>query len=171
MGRKMNQLKEFVVDYFKANNSKVLESKKQITIQVPKRLCSKLNCEQILNITFDREVAEKNPDIDFIAAGSALLDKILESCEKRGLSIVKQYKGKGKFEGLEFNFRVTFESVDKKEKLISYLVSLDNQKVNNKLLKELEKKDFEEGEEILLKSEIVESCYDKCLEQAKKDLI
>ena len=38
----MNQLKGFVMDYFEANNAKVLESKKQITIQVPKRLSEKL---------------------------------------------------------------------------------------------------------------------------------
>jgi len=137
----MNELKEFVLDYFKANNAKILESRKQITIQVPKRLFTKLNCEQILNITFDKDLAEKNPDIDFIAIGSALLNKILESCEKRGLTVVKQYKGKKKFEGLEFNFRVTFESVDKKEKLISYLIDLKNKTFNDKLMKELWKVD------------------------------
>jgi hypothetical protein len=170
MERKMNQLKEFVTDYFKANNAKVLESKKQITIQIPKRLSAKLNCEQILNITFDKELAEKNPDIDFIAIGSALLNKILESCEKRGLTIVKQYKGKNKFEGLEFDFRVTFESIDKKEKLINYLITLKDKKFNDKLLKELEKKDFEEGEEITLNPEIATECYNKCIEQLEKDI-
>src|SRR3989344_4249996 len=169
MERKMNQLKGFVMDYFEANNAKVLESKKQITIQVPKRLSEKLNCETILNITFDREIAEKNPDIDFIAVGSALLNKILESCEKRGLTIIKQYKGRNKFEGLEFNFRVTFESVDKKEKLINYLIDLKNKKFDDKLLKELENKDFEEAEDIELDHEIVQECYSKCLEQLKKD--
>ena len=166
----MNQLKGFVMDYFEANNAKVLESKKQITIQVPKRLSEKLNCETILNITFDREIAEKNPDIDFIAVGSALLNKILESCEKRGLTIIKQYKGRNKFEGLEFNFRVTFESVDKKEKLINYLIDLKNKKFDDKLLKELENKDFEEAEDIELDPEIVQECYSKCLEQLKKDI-
>jgi hypothetical protein len=170
MEKKMNQLKDFVIDYFKANNAKVLESKKQITIQISKRLASKLNCENILNITFDKELAEKNPDIDFIAIGSALLNKILENCEKRGLTVVKQYKGKNKFEGLEFNFRVTFESIDKKERLINYLIDLKNKKFNNNLLKELEKKDFEEGEEITLNPEIVTECYNKCIEQLRKDI-
>ncbi len=166
----MNQLKDFVTDYFKANNAKVLESKKQITIQVPKRLSEKLNCETILNITFDREIAEKNPDIDFIAVGSALLNKILESCEKRGLTVIKQYKGKNKFEDLEFNFRVTFESIDKKEKLISYLIDLKNKRFDDKLLKELENKAFDEAENAELNPEIVQECYNKCLEQLKKDI-
>lgn len=166
----MNQLKDFVIDYFKANNAKLLESKKQITIQVPKRLSEKLNCETILNITFDREIAEKNPDIDFIAVGSALLNKILESCEKRGLTVIKQYKDKNKFEGLEFNFRITFESIDKKEKLISYLIDLKNKKFDDKLLKELKDKIFEEAEDSELNQEIVQECYNKCLEQLKRDI-
>lgn len=166
----MNQLKNFIIDYFKANNAKVLESKKQITIQVPKRLASKLNCENILNIIFDKKIAEKNPDIDFIAIGSALLNKILESCEKRGLTVVKQYKGKNKFEGLEFNFKITFESIDKKEKIINFLIDLKKKKFNSKLLKELEKKDFDEGEEITLNPRVVTECYNKCIEQLKIEI-
>ena len=165
----MKELKEFVVEYFKANNAKVLEGKKQLTIQVPKRLCEKLCCEQILNITFDKEVAEKNPDIDFIAIGSALLNKILESCEKRGLTVVKHYKG-SKFEGLEFNFRVTFESVDKKEKLISYLIDLEDKSFKDSLLNSLSKKDYKEGEETSFNSELAEDAYNKCLDRLKKDI-
>jgi hypothetical protein len=165
----MNQLKEFVVEYFKVNNAKVLEGKKQLTIQIPKRLCEKLGCEQVLNITFDKKVAEKNPDIDFIAMGSALLNKILESCEKRGLTVVKQYKG-SKFKGLEFNFRVAFESVDKKEKLISYLIDLKDISFKDNLLNSLSKKDYEEIGETSFNSEIVENAYNKCLDRLKKDV-
>ena len=166
----MNQLKEFVVDYFKINNAKVLEGKKQITLQIPKRLSEKLSCEDVLNITFDKEVAEKNPDIDFIAVGSALLGKILENCEKRGLTVVKGYKGKDKFEGLELNFRVTFESVDKKEKLISYLIDLKDKSFRDSLLTELDKNDYDDWQEITFNSGIVEEVYDKCLERIKQDI-
>lgn len=166
----MNQIKEFVMDYFKANNAKVLKSKNQITIQVPKRLSEKLKCEQILNITFDKKIAEKNPDIDFIAIGSALLNRILKNCEKRGLTVIKQYKGKPKFEGLEFNFKISFESIDKKEKLIDYLISLKDKKFNNKLLKKSKNKNFNEGKEISLNSEVIEECYSLCLNQLKKEI-
>ena len=166
----MNQLKEFVVDYFKINNAKVLEGKKQITLQIPKRLSEKLSCEDVLNITFDKEVAEKNPDIDFIAVGSALLGKILENCEKRGLTVVKQFNGNDKFEGLEFNFRVTFESVDKKEKLISYLIDLKDKSFKDNLLTELCKKDYDDGQEITFDLGIVDEIYDKCLERIKQDI-
>ena len=166
----MNLLKDFVVEYFKTNNAKVLEGKKQITIQVPKRLSEKLGCGDILNITFDKEVAGKNPDIDFIAIGSALLNKILESCEKRGLTVVKQYRGMDNFQGLEFNFKITFESVDKQERLINYLVDLKDREFKDKLLSELEKKDYNDGQEIQLNPKEIEEIYNKCLERLRQDI-
>jgi hypothetical protein len=146
-----------------------LEGKKQLTVQVPKRLSEKLGCEEILNITFDKKVAENNPDIDFIAIGSVLLNKILRNCEKRGLTVVKEYKGK-KFEGLEFNFRVTFESVDKKERLIRYLVDFKDKSFNEKLLKEIDKKEYKEGQEIQFDKSDVEKIYNLCPERLKQEI-
>ena len=164
-----NELKDFVLDYFKINNAKVLESKKHITIQVPKRIANKLDCEPVLNITFDRKYAEKNEDIDFVAKGSALLNKIIEATEKRGLTAAKCYKGK-EFKGLEMNFKVIFESIDKREKLFSFLVDLKDKKINNKLLKELEKKKYEECNGVNVEASDIEKCYSVCLEKVKEDI-
>lgn len=164
-----NELKDFVLDYFKVNNAKVLESKKHITVQVPKRVADKLNCEPVLNITFDKEHAEKNEDIDFIAKGSALLNKIIEATGKRGLTAVKRYKGK-KFTGLEMNFKVIFESIDKKEMLFSLLVDLKNKEINNKLLKGLRNKKFDECNGVNVEPSEIEKCYSVCVEEIKKTI-
>lgn len=164
-----NELKDFVLDYFKINNAKVLESKKHITVQVPKRIADKLNCESILNITFDKEYAEKNEDIDFIAKGSALLNKIIEATGKRGLTTVKRYKGK-KFTGFEMNFKVVFESIDKKEMLFSLLVDLKDKEINNKLLKSLQNKKFDECNGMHIEPSEIEKCYSVCIEEIKKTI-
>jgi hypothetical protein len=164
-----NKLKDFVLDYFKTNNAKVLESKKHFTIQVTKRIADKLSCEPVLNITFDKQYAEKNEDIDFIAIGSALLNKIIEASEKRGLTAVKYFKGE-KFNGLEMNFKVTFESIDKKERLFSMLVDLNTKKINNDLLKKLINKNFEEANGHSIQYSDIEECYNICAEEIKKSI-
>jgi len=162
-----DELKEFVLDYFRINNAKVLESKKQITIQVPKRITDKLSCEPILNITFDKQFAEKNENIDFIAKGSVLLNKIIEATEKRGLTAIKCYKG-NEFNGLELNFKVLFESIDKKETLFSFLVDLKAKKIDNELLKQLRNKEFDESNCVNSGLSDIETCYSICIEEIKK---
>lgn len=162
-----NDIKDFVLAYFKVNNAKILETKKHITIQLPKRIATKLNCEPVLNITFDKKYAEKNEDIDFIAKGSALLNKIIEATERRGLTTVKCYKGE-EFTGLEMNFKVLFESIDKKERLFSFLIDLKNNTINDALAKELAKKRFEESTGITIKHQDIESCYLLCIEKIKE---
>ena len=162
-----NELKSFVLDYFRINNAKILESKRHITIQVPKRVAEKLKCDSILNVTFDKKYAEKNEDIDFIARGSPLLKKIIEATEKRGLVIVKKYKGKD-FRGLEMNFKVTFESIDKKEKMFSLLLDLKDKTINNGLLKELDQKEFKESVNMNIGSSEIEDCYSVCIEKIKE---
>ena len=162
-------LKDFVLDYFQINNARVLESKQHITIQMPKRIAEKLNCEPILNITFDKQYAEKNKDIDFIAKGSALLNRIFTATEKRGLTVVKCYDG-SPFTGLEMNFKVTFESIDKKERLLSYLVDMDSMKINNELLNDFKSKEFKQCDSISLGSSAIEQCYKLCIEQIKNDV-
>ena len=159
-------IKSFVLDYFKANNAKTLESKKHITIQLPKRLSEKLNCDAILNITFDKEYAEKNRDIDFVAIGSSLLNKISDSCEKRGLTITKIYKGQA-FLGVELNFKVTFESIDKKEKLYTFLVDLQDKKIRNDILKQVQESVYEESADIKAEPAAINECYDMCINEVK----
>ena len=70
-----NELKDFVLDYFRTNSANVLVSKEHITVKVPEKIAQKLDCEKILNITFDKEYAKKNEDIDFITNDSKLLTK------------------------------------------------------------------------------------------------
>jgi hypothetical protein len=164
-----NELKDFVLDYFKINNAKVLESKKHFTIQVPKRISDKLSCEPVLSITFDKQYAEKNEDIDFIAIGSALLNKIIEASGKRGLTAVKCYKGDS-FNGLEMNFKVTFESIDKKERMFSMLVDLNTKKINNNLLEKLKNKKFEETNGYNIPYSGIEECYNICIEDIKESI-
>jgi hypothetical protein len=164
-----DDLKNFVLDYFRINNARILESKNHITIQMPKRIAEKLNCELILNITFDKQYAEKNKDIDFIAKGAALLNKIISATEKRGLTVVKCYEG-GAFTGLEMNFKVTFESIDKKERLLTYFVDLQTMKINNELLGGFKTKEFKECDSISLGSSVIEQCNLLCVEQIKNDV-
>ena len=160
----VDELKNFVLDYFRINNAKVLESGKHVTVQVPKRISDKLNCEPILNITFNKQYAEKNEDIDFVAVGSSLLNRIIEASGKRGLTTAKCYSGE-EFTGLELNFKITFESIDKEERLLSFLVDLKDKKIRNDLLNELKVKELSECTSIAIASSDLEKCYDVCLKE------
>lgn len=162
-----NDLKDFVLDYFKINNAKVLESGKHVTIQVPKRISDKLKCEPILNITFNKQYAEKNEDIDFVAIGSSLLNRILEASGKRGLTTVKCYNG-DEFTGLELNFKVTFESIDKEERLFSFLIDLKDKKIRNDLPERINNNESKEYTSITIGQSDIEQCYIICVDEIKK---
>lgn len=162
-----NDLKDFVLDYFRINNAKVLESGKHVTIQVPKRISDKLKCEPILNITFNKQYAEKNEDIDFVAIGSSLLNRILEASGKRGLTTVKCYNG-DEFTGLELNFKVTFESIDKEERLFSFLIDLKDKKIRNDLLDKINSKELMECTSISVGHSDIEQCYNICVNEIDK---
>jgi hypothetical protein len=160
-------LKDFVLDYLRTNNAKMLVSREHVTVQVPEKLAQKLECEKILNITFDKEYAKKNENIDFITSDSKLFNKIMESMSNRGLTTLKCYNGK-KLRALEFNFKVIFDYVDKREKLFSFLVNLDNKKNDNNMLKTLKNKSPQKCDVITIDKKDIEECYLICINEIKK---
>jgi hypothetical protein len=161
-----NELKDFVLDYFRTNSANVLVSKEHITVKIPEKIAQKLDCEKILNITFDKEYAKKNEDIDFITNDSKLFNKIIESLSNRGLTTLKCYKGK-KFRALEFNFKVIFDYVDKKEKLFSFLVDLDKKEIDNDMLK-TQNKTLQKSDVINIDKKDIEECYSLCINEIKR---
>ncbi|MBU3897074.1 MAG: hypothetical protein KJ697_04045 [Nanoarchaeota archaeon] len=164
-----NDLENFVLDYFRINNGEVLIGKKHITIKVPKQLADTLNCENVLNISFDKEYVKKNEDIDFITTGSKLFNKIVEAMSDKGLTTLRGYKGQN-FTGIEFNFKVTFDYIDKKEKMFTFLVDLDKKKINNKMLESLKNKNIQKYDKINVSKKDIEKCYLLCLNEIKKNI-
>jgi hypothetical protein len=162
-----SDLKDFILDYFRANNANVLISKEHITIQTPEKIAEKLDCEKILNITFDKEYAKKNEDIDFITNGSKLFNKIIESVSNRGLTTLKCYKG-NKFRAFEFNFKVIFDYIDKKEKIFSFLVNLDKKEIDNDMFKFLKNKSLQKCDTVIIDKKDIRECYLLCINEIKK---
>jgi len=162
-----SELKDFVLDYFRVNNANILVSKEQVTIQVPEKISEKVDCEKVLNITFDKDYAKKNEDIDFITTDSKLFNKIIESISNRGIATLKCYKGK-KLRALELNFKVIFDYIDKKEKLVTFFVNLENKKIDNEIFKSLKNKNLQKCNTVIIDKRDIEECYLLCINAIKK---
>jgi SNF2 family DNA or RNA helicase len=119
--------------------------------------------------TFSPEVAQQE-NIELITIGNRLVENAIEECKKKGLTTKKlidlskhTLRGFEKYSGLRgilFNFKVSFESFDKKEELIPIVIDLDHMKYEEELSGEVNwLYSTELLDQIAIKSDEVDEAY------------
>lgn len=131
-----NNIQQLVTAFFNMQGIKCKEAEENVWVaEIPEKEQSFFNCGDKLCFTFDREKAELHRDIEMVSEGSFLLRKIVErlgttpkvsrlfaghQSQIPEASGVTSIAGKMHYKAsVAFNFKVSFESDSKEEKLYS----------------------------------------------------